>query len=378
MEKVAIIMAGGSGNRFWPLSRVKKPKQLLNFEENGVTLLEEAILRAAELMPLENIFIITNQYLQNSIKELLKNIPEENIIAEPLKRNTAPCLALSSAIILARFEKKNVKAEEILVSVLTADQRIFPIKSFIKTVEPILRFIEFNPVLATIGIQPERAETGYGYIEVAEEFDHTSTNVQIKPLKSFHEKPNADKANEFFISNKFLWNSGMFFWRLDVFNYKMQNYYPIIGDKIPVLKEILVKNPTENDLTKNSEILSIYSAFPDISIDYALMEKAKKVVVAKATFSWEDLGTYDTLPRIFPVDENQNYVRGNNSLIEINNSIIINNTSPEKDLLLTALGFSDIVLVATDDAIMLCPKDRVQEVKRIVERLNVEGKSKWL
>ncbi|MGB9701665.1 MAG: mannose-1-phosphate guanylyltransferase [Candidatus Kapaibacteriota bacterium] len=378
MEKVAIIMAGGSGNRFWPLSRISRPKQLIKFEEDGTTLLEAAIQRAQTLMPVENVFIITNQYLQEPIRNLLPNLPEENVIAEPLKRNTGPCLALSSSIISARFEQKGLQPSDILVSVLTADQRIFPTEAFTKTVEPILRFVQYNNVLATIGIRPVRPETGYGYIEVEDEFDYSTQNIQIKPLKSFHEKPNSDTAAKYFASRKFLWNSGMFFWKLDVFNTKFLNYYPIIGEKIDSMTNILKNNPYNSDLTRNKEILNIYSNFPDISIDYALLEKAKKIVVAKATFSWEDLGSYDALPRIYPVDDAQNYIKGNTTLIDVNESIIINDTTKNKDMILTVLGLKKIVAVVTDDAVMLCPKDRVQEVKRIVEKLNYEGKTNWL
>jgi mannose-1-phosphate guanylyltransferase len=377
MENVAIIMAGGAGNRFWPLSRINKPKQLIQFEENSLTLLEEVIERAKSFLKIENIFIITNQYLQEPIRELLIHLPAENIIAEPLKRNTAPCLALASAIISAKMQSKGISPENILVSVLTADQRIFPIKSFTKTVETLLRFVEYNETLGTIGVRPERPETGYGYIEVDEEFDHASQNIQIKPLKTFHEKPNSEKALIYFNSSRYLWNSGMFFWRLDVFNQKMKKYYPIIGEKIEDMHNILVSKQYDPDLTRNEQILSIYSTFPDISIDYALMEKAKKIIVARATFSWEDLGSFDTLPRIFKVDNKQNYVRGNVSLIDVDNSIVIN-SSEKSDMIVAALGISELVVAATDDAIMICPKGRVQEVKRIVEKLQNDSKTKWL
>lgn len=377
MEKVAIIMAGGAGNRFWPLSRITRPKQLIRFEENSLTLLEEAIERAKSIIAPDNIFIITNQYLIDPIRELLKILPKENIIAEPLKRNTAPCLALASAIISARMASKGISPDNILVSVLTADQRIFPIDSFSRTVETLLRFIEFNEAIGTIGIRPERPETGYGYIEVEDEFDSSNPNVQIKPLSTFHEKPNSDVALTYFNNNRFLWNSGMFFWRLDVFNSKMQRYYPVIGDKIELMHDILIKENYDPDLTRNEKILSIYSTFPDISIDYALMEKAQKIVVARAAFSWEDLGSFDTLPRIFPVDNKQNFIRGNVTSIDVENSIIINSSESSK-MVVTVLGVSEIVVAATDDAIMICPKNRVQEVKRLVDKLKQENKSNWL
>ncbi|OGU57770.1 MAG: hypothetical protein A2X64_05775 [Ignavibacteria bacterium GWF2_33_9] len=377
MEKVAVIMAGGAGNRFWPLSRINRPKQLIKFDDNSLTLLEDAIERAKLLIPIENIFIITNQYLQEPIKELLKKLPEENIIAEPLKRNTAPCLGLASSIISARMSQKGITPDKILVSVLTADQRIFPYEAFARTVDTLLRYCEFNDVLATIGVRPERPETGYGYIEVEDEFEPSSRNIQIKPLKSFKEKPTANIALHYFNSNKYLWNSGMFFWRLDVFNTNMKKYYPLIGEKINEMHNILSTGPYNPDLTRHDKILNIYSAFPDISIDFALMEKAEEIIVAKAAFSWEDLGSFDTLPRIFPVDNKHNYIRGNVTTVDVANSVIIN-ASEKSDIILTALGVTDLVIATTDDAVMICPKSRVQEVKRIVEKLQNNDKSKWL
>ncbi|HAW08521.1 MAG TPA: hypothetical protein DCW42_05025, partial [Bacteroidetes bacterium] len=165
MERVAIIMAGGSGNRFWPLSKINRPKQLIHFEENSPTLLEEAIDRALILFKPENIFIITNQYLLEPIRQEIIKIPPENIIAEPAKRNTAPSLALMSSIIAVRYRLKGISESNVSIAVLTADQKIFPNEAFTRSIEALLRYVEFNPVLATIGIKPNRPETGYGYIE---------------------------------------------------------------------------------------------------------------------------------------------------------------------------------------------------------------------
>ena len=377
MEKVAIIMAGGAGNRFWPLSRINRPKQIIKFDDNTPTLLEEAIERASTVIELDKIFIITNHYLKEPIEEIIQHIPRENIIAEPLKRNTAPCLSLAAAIISARMSQKGIPDNEITVAVLTADQRIFPLHSFSHILESLLKYVYYNEVLATIGIKPERPETGYGYIEVASDFEYTNQSLQIQPVKSFHEKPTLIKAGEYFRSNRYLWNSGMFFYRLDIFINKMIKYTAEIGDKIYPMRDIINNNPFEDDFTKNRDILDIYSSFPDISIDYALMEKAKKVVVAPATFSWEDLGSYDTLPRIYSVDANQNYIQGEVVAIDTSGSILINR-SEKKDMLLTVLGYSNIVVALTDDAVMICPRERVQEVKRIVEEIANKGKQKWL
>lgn len=378
MEKVGIIMAGGSGNRFWPLSRINRPKQLIKFDDNSPTLLEESIIRASKVIPKENIFIITNQYLKDQIEELITDLPKENIIAEPMKRNTAPCLALASAIISTRMQARNIEMEDIVAAVLTADQRIFPYASFAELITPLMKYVYYNPSLATIGIRPSRPETGYGYIEVESDFDYTKDSLQIQPVLSFHEKPSQEKANEFFHSHKYLWNSGMFFYRLDVFNEKLRKYCPNVGNSLQPMSEIISQNPLEDNFSFNAEIMQLYSQMPDISIDFALMEKAQKVVVAPSTFSWEDLGSYDTLPRIYSVDDNQNYIQGNVLEIDTTNSILINRSSAEKNTLLTILGFSNTVVAVTDDAIMICPLERVQEVKRIVQELDKSNKNNWL
>ncbi|MEN6295216.1 MAG: sugar phosphate nucleotidyltransferase [Chloroherpetonaceae bacterium] len=377
MERVAIIMAGGSGNRFWPLSKINRPKQLIHFEENSPTLLEEAIDRALILFKPENIFIITNQYLLEPIRQEIIKIPPENIIAEPAKRNTAPSLALMSSIIAVRYRLKGISESNVSIAVLTADQKIFPNEAFTRSIEALLRYVEFNPVLATIGIKPNRPETGYGYIEIQDEFEDSPSSLQIKPLKSFHEKPTLEKAQNYFFKNNFLWNSGMFFWRLDVFIQNMINFFPEIGNHIEEFEQYITENPFETDLTKMMEVLELYSRLPDISIDYALMEKADRVVVERAIFTWEDVGTYDALPRIYSVDNSNNYLRGNIETIDTTNSIIINQNTLNNFLIAT-LGVDDLVISSTNEAILICPKDRVQEIKRMVEKLQREDKKQYL
>ncbi|HRT68459.1 MAG TPA: sugar phosphate nucleotidyltransferase, partial [Bacteroidota bacterium] len=335
MERVAIIMAGGSGNRFWPLSKINRPKQLIQFKENSPTLLEEAIDRALLVFKPENVYIITNQYMLDAIHKVIIKIPPENIIAEPAKRNTAPSLTLMSAILSVRYKLKGIPESNISIGVLTADQKIFPNDAFARSIEALLRYVEFNPVLATIGIRPNRPETGYGYIEIQDEFEDSTSSIQIKPLKSFHEKPTLDVAQRYYLQNRFLWNSGMFFWRLDVFIENMKKYTPEIGNNIQKLEEFLRENPYEIDLTRNKQVLELYASLPDISIDYALMEKAERVVVERAIFTWEDVGTYDALPRIYSVDNSNNYLNGNIETIDTKNSIIINQNNLNDFLIAT-------------------------------------------
>ena len=367
-------MAGGSGERFWPISRRNKPKQLLKLASDK-TMLEDSIERISPLIAPEDIFIITGRQLLEQIRRTLPMLPPENIVAEPYKRNTAPCLALGAAFIMCRYAEK-YSAEEISIAVLTADQIIYPNDGFIKTVKATFEYVEKRPVLATIGITPWRVETGYGYIEVAEPFDDKPDTELIKPVISFREKPDAKTAEIFINSGNFLWNSGMFFWRSDVFTEAMKNHFPEVGEQIDIMTD-LYRNRTDIAYPDAYEkIAPIFESFPNESIDYALMEKAERVVVSKALFKWDDVGSWDSLERVKTKDNNGNIIEGPTSLIDCKNSIIINNT--DKKIVVAGAGLEDMVIVASEDAIMICPKNKVQDVKKCVSNLQKNNGDKWL
>ncbi len=373
MKRVAVIMAGGSGERFWPLSRKRKPKQLLNLNSKDRSMIQESIDRIKDLIPPEDIFIITGYMLLEPLRNALPELPPQNIVAEPMKRNTAPCLALASSFISARYEDEGYKTEEISVSVLTADQRIYPTDGFVSTVKSALEFVEQNKTICTIGITPSRPETGYGYIEVDKIFD---TSEKIKPVKRFREKPNKQTAQEFLEAGNFLWNSGMFFWRLDYFNEQLAKHLPEIGKQIPKMQERLIHRTTHfhDDLIGNLD--TIFKAFPNISIDFGLMEKADSVSVAKADFSWDDIGSWDSLHRTHEADKDNNICLGRVSTIDTKDSIILNESGDTK--LISILGLDNIVVVDTGDALMICPKDRVQDVKKQVEKIREDHGEDWL
>ncbi len=363
MKRVGIIMAGGAGERFWPLSRKNFPKQFLPLGVGDKSILEESICRASTIINYEDIFIITNELLVDAIREILPMLPPENIIPEPAKRNTAPCLALASAYIAARY--KNLKLDDISMAVLTADQDINPLDAFSKTLDFAMDHSEKNSSIVTIGIPPNRPETGYGYIETSEKF--TNNNIlEIKPVLQFREKPNLEKAEEFISTGRFVWNSGMFFWRADVFFSEIKQHYPEIGNKIEELKNILIG--TNKNVSKKlpKEISDIFTKFPSISIDYALMEKSKNVTVCKAIFDWDDIGSWDSLARTKSPDTNKNISLGDVSLVNSKNSILINKSKNER-VVLAGLGLENIVVVVTDDAVLVCPKSQVQDVKKSVE-----------
>ncbi len=374
MKNVVVIMAGGSGERFWPMSRIKKPKQMLNLTNPEKIMINEAIERIKPLITSEDIYIITSSILLDSMRSAVQEIPPENIIAEPHKRNTAPCLALASAIINEKYAEKGILINDIAMAVLTADQMISPVNKFLKTVEFALNYVHKNKVLATIGIKPTRAETGYGYIESEGFFDDTD-EVSALQVRKFHEKPELEKAQEYIKRGNFYWNSGMFFWRLDVFIDAMIRYAPEIGCKIEIISK-KYKNKTNIALPEPLSLIDeVFCEMPNISIDYALMEKSDSVVVIKALFDWDDIGAWDSLDRFYKHDENDNILKGNIAEIDVNNSIIINEN---QKALIATIGLKDFVVINTDDALLICPKNRVQEIKKIVEKIRNNSQSKWL
>lgn len=375
MKRTAIIMAGGSGERFWPLSRKNKPKQLLALETDK-TMLEQSIERIMPIIPPEDIYIITGAHLLQEIRNILTQLPPENIIGEPFKRNTAPCLALGAAFIGAKYAGQ-YKPEEITIGVFTADQSIKPDKGFRQTVEATFDYVEQNEVIATIGIVPMRPETGYGYIEINHPFSQDKTKAEILPVVRFHEKPDRQKAQEYLEAKNYLWNSGMFFWRLDVFVNQMSKYLPEVGEHIEEMKSLSLSKTDIAYNTAFNAVSDIFGKFPDISIDYGLMEKADKVVVAKALFDWDDIGSWDAFDRFIKKNDDGNIIIGPTALQDVKNSTIINKSTAGK-IIVSTIGLQDFVIVVTDDAVLVTPKDKVQDVKKTVAQIREKGEDKWL
>ena len=358
--KVIVIMAGGAGERFWPLSRFNHPKQLLTLSGSGQSLLEEAVERSTAIVPPENIYIATSQHLQEAICNAGLDIPTENIIAEPCKRNTAGCLIYAAANILA---KTKLSPEEVTMGVLTADHRIPDMVPFVDAVKTAMECAEQQEGLVTIGIQPVRPETGYGYIEVAEnsgKYDST-----MLPVVQFREKPNRDDAIKYVASGRFFWNSGMFFWRLSSFQNEFGKANPVMAETLEDLTDALLENSPER-------AAKIFDALPNISIDYALMEKAKHVYVVPGKFVWDDLGSWDSIERTFPMDSAGNVTVGEPVLIDTNNSIVYNACGADK-MAVGVVGMDDVVVIVNQDAVLVIPKSRAQEVKKLVLALKDRG-----
>ena len=347
----AVIMAGGVGSRFWPRSRERSPKQALNIVGNG-TMIQNTVKRIETLVPSENILIITNKVQRDIISQQLPHIPNENILVEPVGRNTAPCIGLAAHWILR-------KDPQGVMIVLPADHLISENKKFYQVLQRAIHTAESSQSLVTIGIKPTHPETGYGYIQYEDIDDHNPyIEDKIYRVKTFAEKPNYETAVKFIESGDFLWNSGIFIWRASVILDEIQRLLPEIADQLQKVAKTLGTEDYENTLEL------AYGVIRGISIDYGVMEKAKSVYVALADFGWSDVGSWDEVKRLTPVDEDGNALRGNVIVRDASGNYV---DAGQK--LVALIGVKDLIVVTTDDAILICEQGRSQEVKEIVDFL---------
>jgi mannose-1-phosphate guanylyltransferase len=386
MQRTVLIMAGGSGERFWPLSRRTKPKQLLKLISPDKTMLDEAIERVATLIAPEHIFIITSEALQPIMRENLPQLPPENIIAEPLKRNTAPCIALGVAYIAERYP--TLEAHEISIAVLTADHYVGNTEMFCASVAAALDHAERTGDIVTFGVQPSRPATGYGYIEIAAPADDTTStellNMPLQmqtptalPVASFHEKPDLARAEDFLRQGRFFWNSGMFFWRLDTIVSGLEQHLPDVGSRMTAIRSALKGQTRSTSIGAPLGTLDIFTTLPDISIDYGLMERAQGVAVVRVDFGWDDVGSWDALERVYTPDSHGNINVGSALLLDSSDCIVMNSVGSEQ-LSVALIGCEGLVVVTTSDGILVCPKDRVQDVRKAVTALRDQSGDKFV
>jgi mannose-1-phosphate guanylyltransferase len=358
---VAVVMAGGSGERFWPISRRLKPKQLLYLTREDKNLLHEAVERLFPIIPPEDCFIATNAHLQEPIRASLDILPAKNIIAEPIRRNTTGCLLYSAAHALAHHQGQ---AGDAVMAVITADHRIDNIALYTQTIQAAIETARHNEALVIIGIKPTRPETGYGYIEINSATQpQVCCDIPIHPVAFFREKPNQEVAEEYLKQESFFWNSGMFFWKISTFANTLKKYHPRVHALFTQLCDLV----RENKPGDGPEIHALFQQIPNMSIDYILMEKADNVFMAPGHFVWDDLGSWDCLSRFRPKDQNNNVAIGDPILIDCHNATVYNECGEE--IALGVIGLDNIVVVATKDGLLVCPKERSQEVRKIVEQL---------
>ena len=340
-------MAGGAGERFWPVSRTSRPKQLLRLGRPDMSLLEEAVNRAEAIVGKENVFIATGKSVEEPIRASGAVSPNR-VWVEPLKRNTLGALCWVAANLLAKDDG------DVSLAILTADHRIAPPEKFRECVESALDAAEEKGALVTIGIRPDRPETGYGYIEV----DVSKEGPRgVFEAKSFREKPDQATAEEFLKRGNFLWNSGMFFWTLKEFMRELEKAQ---------LEAYRVVLEMSESIRAGKSAEDVFERLPNISIDFALMEKAEKVAVVESCFEWDDVGAWDALERTFASDETGNVTFGDTTIIDSEGCVVYNDSN---EVIVTVLGVQGLLVVVTKDAVLVCPKSEAQRVRDIVQKL---------
>ncbi|WP_278682049.1 mannose-1-phosphate guanylyltransferase/mannose-6-phosphate isomerase [Paraclostridium bifermentans] len=352
-----VIMAGGGGTRFWPMSRQASPKQLLNL--SGVdTLINETIDRISSISDKKNLYIVTNETQSDLLKETVQDkCIHENVLQEPSARNTAAAIGFAAFSIMK-------KHGDGVMCVYPADHYIKDEEGYINTINDAIKVASENDKLVTIGINPTFPSTGYGYINFDK--DESYDNGAYKVLE-FVEKPNYEKAKEYVKSQKYVWNSGMFVWKVSKILEDFKRYLPKVYDKLEQLSKY-IGTDKEFEMIKQ-----IYPTIPSISIDYGIMERSDDVVVVPGEFGWNDVGSWDVLGAIYDTDEQGNIKRGETISIDTENSVVYS-----EDKLIATVGIKDLIVVSTEDAVMVCKKDKAQDVKLIVEKLKEEGKTKYL
>lgn len=372
MDKVALIMAGGSGTRFWPLSTNNKPKQFLDLVSEK-TMIKETIDRIKDLIPVEKIFISTNIKYFDIIKKELPEIADRNIIFEPIARDTAACIGYASCIIKKIYKNS-------IMTVLPSDHMIKKEKEFLESLEFAFQEAEKNKIV-TLGVKPTYAETGYGYIEYIDKKKDKKDNSENKEtekkfksykVKKFREKPNKELAEKYIEQGNYLWNSGMFLWKTEFILHEIKKHmetHKVVLENIEKLLENVDLNEVYGEKLSNF-VKDEFEKFEKISIDFGVMEHTKSVSVIPVDIDWNDVGNFKSLEVIFPKDEDNNVVQTNYfEQIESEGNIVINK---ENDKIIATIGIENIVIVNTKDVLLVCHKDKSQEVKKVLNKIELK------
>ncbi|MGN0480059.1 MAG: mannose-1-phosphate guanylyltransferase [Lachnospiraceae bacterium] len=356
MKKTALIMAGGKGERFWPKSRIATPKQFLSLTDDGKTMIQLTVERISPLVALEDVYIATNEMYRELVLEQLPGLPKEKVLCEPVGRNTAPCIGLGAMHISHKYE-------DAVMIVLPSDHLIKVNEIFIDTFTKACEVAESGCNLVTVGITPNYPETGYGYIK----YNKDSKSGEAYSVDRFVEKPNLEKATEYLNSGDYLWNSGMFVWKVSTIVENIRKHMP---EMYQGLQTIGAAIGTDKE---NEVLVSEFPKLPSDSVDYGIMEKADNIFILPGNFGWDDVGSWLAVERIRKNNEDGNVVMGN--VVTVNTT---NCTIEAKDKLIATVGLKDIVIVDTDDVTLVCDKVHAGEIKQVLGKLRDAGRNEYL
>ena len=357
----AVIMAGGVGSRFWPRSRERSPKQLMEIVGER-TMIQNAVGRLNGFVPPENIFVVTNKLQKNVVITQLPGIPVENIVAEPIGRNTAPCIGLA-AMFVRRLDPDGV------MIVLPSDHIVLDEKEFLRVLKVGVDVAHKNSSLITIGIQPTHPETGYGYIQIVDE-ERSENGILpqgVFKVKTFAEKPNLATAQKFVESGDFFWNSGIFIWRADVILKEIKQSLPELYDHLMSIE------PSLGTPFLDQSLEHAYGLMRGVSIDYGVMEKATNTYVIRGDFGWSDVGSWDEVYRLSSKDEHGNSLHGRVISFNTKNSYILTS-----DKLVATVGVDDLIIISTEDSLLICKRGASQDVKEIVDHIRRKQMNDYL
>jgi len=357
----AVILAGGRGERFWPLSRTSRPKQFVEIF-GGVPLLRIAAERLAGVVPPERVLVITSADLVGRSREALPEIPPENIVGEPFGRDTAAACALGTELVAALVRRQSRCADpaRARVAILTADQLMADVPAFRRTLANAFFFADAQPVIVTMGITPTRISTAFGYIEAdAPIVKGVPEGTSFRKAVRFVEKPDAETAAMYLATGRYFWNAGMFIWSVATFRDALVRYRPQLADAMSALV------PSIGTPEFAPALARVYGGLEKISVDYAIMEHATNIVMAEGDFGWDDVGSWTALADHFPADASGNVALGKAEILDGRDNIVVGDDGH----VVALFGVDDLVVVHTPDATLVCPKSRAQRLKDLVRRL---------
>lgn len=355
----AVIMAGGKGERFWPKSRTNLPKQFLNIS-GSKSMIQQTVARLENIIEISRIFIVTNDLYAELIRGQIPHLPHENIIIEPVGRNTAPCIGLASLFIEQKFPDSTM-------IVLPSDHIIENETGFVQILRTAVAVASEKNNLVTLGITPTYPETGYGYIESTREI-RILNELEIHRVNQFVEKPDLTTAEHYVAQGNYFWNSGIFIWKTSVIREYIRQLMPHVHDILETIKVHIHDDDKIDEIIRHE-----FPKMPDQSIDYGIMEKARNIYVIPCKFGWDDVGSWTALERINDLDDNGNVIRGNILSIDTKRCIIESNGK-----LIATLGIEDLIIVDTEDVTLICTKDKAQEVKLLLKELRTQKLEKYL